>query len=194
MNWLRAHQRTAWLCGMTLLLPALLYLYVVFGLLGVRHASQVAIDRLEPRVARLEGLIAHEDQLRDAAVAVDSQVLDLVYPASEERATVSATIQTNVRDVLSKAGLSVTNSQVLPVREQGNFDYIGVRLTVSGALPALDEALASIATYLPLMLVESLDIYPARVPRLRTTSGGSAPAEKQEITASIQVLSLRAAQ
>jgi len=194
VNWLRAHQRTAWLCGMTLLLPALLYLYVVFGLLGVRHASQVAIDRLEPRVARLEGLIAHEDQLRDAAVAVDSQVLDLVYPASEERATVSATIQTNVRDVLSKAGLSVTNSQVLPVREQGNFDYIGVRLTVSGALPALDEALASIATYLPLMLVESLDIYPARVPRLRTTSGGSAPAEKQEITASIQVLSLRAAQ
>jgi general secretion pathway protein M len=188
VSWLRLHQRTAWICGLTLLLPLLLYLDVIASLWGVRQASQSGIDRLEPRIARLQGLINYEAQLREAAIAVDSQVLNLVYPASEDRTAVSATLQTNVRDIFTKAGLAVTNSQVLPVREQGNFDYIGVKLTVSGELPGLDEALAGIAAYLPLVLVESLDVYPTRATR------GRSEREQQVITASLQLLSLRAAQ
>jgi len=119
---------------------------------------------------------------------VDSKVLELVYPAADDQATVSAALQTNVRDIFGKAGLSVSNSQVLPARAQGNFDYIGVKLTVTGDLPALDEALAGIAAYLPLVLVESLDIYPAREVR------GKSESAQQLITANIQVLSLRAVQ
>lgn len=187
MNWLRLHQRTAWICGLTLLLPLALYLNALLGLWGVYQAAQSGIERIEPRIARLQGLIDYEDQLREASIAVDSEVLTLVYPASEDRATVSANLQTNVREIFSKAGISVTNSQVLPVREQRNFDYIGVKLTVTGDLPALDEALAGIAAYMPLILVESLDIYPARAARSRDDS------EQQLITAGLQVLSLRAA-
>lgn len=186
MNWLRAHQRTAWICGLTLLLPALLYFNVLAGLLGLRQAAQAEIERIEPRVARLKGIMQFEDQLRETAQAVESQVAGLVYPASEDRATVAAELQSKVRDILGEAGLSVTNSQVLTVREQGNFDYIGVKLTVAGDLPALDEALAGLAGYLPLVLVESLEVYPSRARR------GRDEPEQQLVTASLQVLSLRA--
>ena len=188
MNWLKAHQRTAWICGLTLLVPLLMYLNVIFSLLGMHSEAQAEIDRIEPRIARLQGLIDYEDQLREAAVVVDSQVLELVYPATEDQATVSAELQTQVRDIFSAAGLSITNSQVLPVREQGSFDYIGVKLTVKGSLPALDEALAGVAAYLPLVLVESLDVYPAR------TARGKNASNEQTLTASLQLLSLRAAQ
>jgi len=188
VNWLKVHQRTAWICGLTLLVPVLVYLNVIFSLLGVHSETQAEIDRIEPRIARLQGLIDYEDQLREAAVIVDSQVLELVYPVSEDQATVSAELQTQVRDIFGTAGLSVTNSQVLPVREQGNFDYIGVKLTVKGSLQALDEALAGLAVYLPLVLVESLDVYPARAAR------GKDASNQQTLTASLQVLSLRAAQ
>tara|TARA_R110001592_G_scaffold215025_2_gene468284 strand:+ start:53198 stop:53764 length:567 start_codon:yes stop_codon:yes gene_type:complete len=188
MSWLKVHQRTAGICGLTLLLPALLYVYVMFSLLEVRGGAQAEINRMKPRLARLQGLIEYEDQLREAAVLVDSQVLELVYPVSEEQATVSAELQTQVRDIFSKAGLSVTNSQVLPVRAEGSFDYISVKLTVSGTLPALDEALAGVAAYLPLVLVESMDVYPARSAR-----GGEA-GDQQQLTASLQLLSLRFAQ
>lgn len=188
MSWLRVHQRTAWICGVTLLLPVLLYLDVLFGLLGVRQSAQADIDRIEPRIARLQGLIDYEGQLREAAVVVDSQVLELVYPASEDQDAVAAELQTQVRDIFDKAGLSVSNSQVLPVRAQGNFDYIGVKLTVKGSLPALDEALAGIAAYMPLVLVESLDVYPAR------TARGKDAEVAQQLTASLQLLSLRAMQ
>ena len=191
MNWLKVHQRTAWICGLTLLLPVLLYLNAMFGLLSVHARAQTEIDRIEPRIARLQGLIDYEEQLREAAVVVDSQVLELVYPASEDQATVSAELQTQVRDTFGTAGLSVSNSQVLPVRAQGNFDYIGVKLTVSGGLPALDEALAGIAAYMPLVLVESLDVYPANAARTRR---GKETGEAQQLTASLQLLSLRAVQ
>ena len=188
MSWLKVHQRTAWICGLTLLLPLVVYLNAIVSLLGMHGAAQAEIDRIEPRIARLQGLIDYEDQLREAAAVVDSQVLELVYPLSEDQATVSAELQTQVRDIFSKAGLSVSNSQVLPVRQRGNFDYIGVKLTVSGSLPALDEALAGLAAYLPLVLVESLDVYPARAVR------GKAANNEQTLTASLQLLSLRAAQ
>ncbi len=188
MSWLRLHQRTAWICGLTLLLPLLAYLNAMLELWGVHQASQAEIERIEPRIARMQGLIDYEDRLRDASAAVDSQVLELVYPAADDQATVSAQLQTNVRDIFGKAGLSVTNSQVLPVRAQGNFDYIGVKLTVTGDLSALDEALTGIAAYLPLVLVESLDVYPPRAARGRDVS------EQQSVTASLQVLSLRAVQ
>lgn len=188
MNWFRLHQRTAWICGLTLLLPLLLYLFILLGLLGLRQDAQSQIDRIEPRIARLRGLMQVEEQLRETALAVDSRVSNLVYPADEDRTNVSAELQSKVREIMGSAGLSVTNSQVLPVREQGGFDYIGVRLTVSGDLPALDEALAALATHMPLVMVESLEVYPARV-----RPGKDSP-ERQSVTASLQLLSLRAAQ
>ncbi len=189
MNWLRMHQRTAVICGLTLAVPLVLYLNALLGLWGAHQSAQADIDRIEPRIARLQGLIDNEDQLREASAVVDSQVLTLVYPASEDQATVAANLQTKVRDIFSTAGLSVTNSQVLAAREQGNFDYIGVKLTVKGSLPALDEALAGIGSYLPLVLVESLDIYPARAARGKRESGSA----EQVVTANLQLLSLRAA-
>jgi len=188
VTWLRLHQRTAWICGLTLLLPVVVYLNAILGMWGMRQSAQAEIERIEPRLARLQGLIDYESQLREASAAVDSQVLELVYPATEDQATVSAELQTNVRDIFSKAGLSVSNSQVLPPREQGNFDYIALKLTVTGDLPALDEALAGIGTYLPLVLVESLDVYPPR------TARGKSDSQEQQITVNLQLLSLRAIQ
>jgi len=188
VSWFRTHPRTAWICGLTLLPLLLVYCYILSGLWHLRQEAQSEIDRIEPRVARLQGLIAIEEQLRESAQAVNSRVSDLVYPASTDQATVSAELQSNVRDLLGKAGLSVTNSQVLPVREQGNFDQIGVKLTVSGTLPALDDALAELAAYMPLVLVESLEVYPSRARRAADEP------EQQLLTASVQVLSLRAVQ
>ena len=195
MNWLRVHRRTAWICGLTLLAPLLLYLNGLFGLWGMRQAYQAEIDRLAPRIGRQQGLMAYEDELRKAAAAGEAQVLGLVYPATADRATVSAELQTNVRDIFGQAGLSVTNSLVMPVRERGSFDYVAVKLTLSGELAALDEALVGIANYLPLLLVESIDVSPARVRRARASRDrGKNPPQQQLVTANLQLLSLRVAQ
>ena len=184
MSWLQTHRRSAWICGLTLLVPLLLYLNALLGLWGARHAYQSDIDFLKPRIARLRGLIGHESQLRDSATLANREVVKLIYPASGDRAATAATLQTSVRQSLSDAGLSISNSQVLPVREEGDFDYIGIRLTVAGELAGLDAALTGIAQYMPLLLVESLEVRPDRARR--------GQAQRQTVTATLQLLSIRA--
>ncbi len=188
MNWFRSNQRSAWIIGLSLLIPAILYLNLLFSLLGLRQDYQSDIDRLEPRIARLYGLMEYEEQLRDFAGKVDRQVVNLVYPVTAERATVSAALQKDVRQILVEAGLSVTNSQVLPVREENTFDYIGLKLTVTGDVAGLDAAMIALAGYTPRLLVESLDVWPARANRRKGET------KVQAISASLQLLSLRAAQ
>lgn len=188
MNWLKAHKRSAWIIGLTLLVPMIFYLNIVFGLVGLRGDYQSRVEALEPRVARLLGLIENEELLRAATGEVDKRVINLVYPATQDRATVSANLQKDLRQILVDAGLSVTNSQVLQVREREVFDYISVKMTVTGDLSGLDAALVSMGEYLPLVLVESMDVWPRRATR-RVVD-----AADQTITATLQLLSLRAVQ
>lgn len=188
MTWLKIHRRSAVVVGVTLLLPLCLYLYVLIGMLGARYEYQADIDRYEPRLARLQGLIEYEQQLRESSGIVEQKLQGLVYPASEQAATISATLQKDVRGILAAAGLSVTNSQVLPVVKQGRFEEIGLRLTLSGGIDGLDSALASITAYKPVLLVKSLNVSPARTSRRGKGEAG------QSLTATLQLLAMRDAQ
>ena len=185
MMWLRSHRRSAWICGLTLLVPFLLYANTLLGLWDVRQGYKADIDRLVPRIARQNGLIGYEDELQKSSDTGSKKIGELAYPASTDAATVSATLQTSIRQIFSDAGLSVSNSQVLPARAKEHFDYISVKLTVQGELSALDAALTEIAQFKPLLLVESLE--------MRTDkSGRRNEAPKQIVIASVQLLSLRA--
>lgn len=188
MNWLQANKRSAWIVGLTLLLPVFLYLYFLFGLLSLRQGYQTDIDRLIPRIARLQGLIAVQEKLGEAGGSADRQLTELVYPVTEDRAAVAARLQKDVRQILVEAGLTVSNSQVLPVREVEAFDYIGLKVTLSGKIDGLDAALVALSAYTPLLLIESLEVWPNRQSRRKGEPN------QQTLTASMQLLSLRAVQ
>ena len=184
MKWLRSHPRIVLICGLTLLLPALLYVNTLLGVWGMHRDAQSDIDNLMPRIARQYGLIEHEDELRDASNLALRGVATLVYPASRDAASVSTTLQTSIRQIFSDAGLTVSNSQVLPVREKEYFNYINVNLTVQGDISGVDAALTDIAEFRPLLLVESLEMRPLR--------SGRAGAKDQIVVVSLQLLALRA--
>ena len=186
MNWLANHRRSALICGLTLLLPLLLVLYAVAGMWSARAGYQSDIDYLTPRLARLQGLLGQQELLRASHEQALAATGSLLFAAAQDRATVATNLQTRVRKLLSDAGLSVSNSQVLPGREQAGFDYIGVRLSVTGTLDALDAALDALAQERPLLLVQSMDVKPARARRSQPQS--------QNITATLQLLSLREVQ
>ncbi len=184
MNWLRENMRVAIPVLLTLAVPLLLVLYFAGQILSARLDYQREIDNLEPRIARLQGLVAHEQELREAARTVGSDMTGLVFAAFEDESAVAATLQKNVRELFADAGLNVTNSQIVPVREGERFDRVAVKLTVAGGLAQLDVALAGLGTYLPRLMIEDLDIWPTR-------SGGRGAPEQQEITATVQVLALK---
>ena len=185
MSWLASHRRSAVIIGLTLLVPAYLYLSALVQLLavGVEHAERIA--DLRPRIARLQGLVDNEASLRAAAGEVEARLEALGYAPVEDATAVAASLQAKVRELLGEAGLSVTNSQVLPTGNEDNFDLVGLKVTASGTLPALDAALADVEAFRPMLLVESLDVFPARE---RTLRGEPTP---QVLTAVIEILALR---
>ena len=171
--------------AISLLLPLFLLLYLVLDFWLMRADYQSEIDRLKPRVSRMLGLLESEQQLQISADRLSTQVTSLVYPANEASATISAALQKNIRKIMTDAGLSVTNSRILPLAQEENFDRVGLVLTVTGGLDALDAALLEMANYKPLLLIDSLDIKPRRMTRSRDKNGS------QSMTATVQLLTLR---
>ena len=186
MDWLRHHRRVATLVGLTLLIPLYFYLSTLFGVVGLGLEYRSERNRLEPRLARLEGLLAKEAELMGQSRAASDALRGQVYADGQDPSALAAALQADVRQILAEAGLSVSNSQVLPVRQGELFDQVAVKLTVSGSLPALDAALIGIAAHRPRLLVESIDAFPAR------TSSRNGGEEQQLLTAVIQLMVLRA--
>jgi general secretion pathway protein M len=184
VSWIRLHRRASILIALTLLLPVFFYLKTALGLLGLGFDYAGERSRVEPRIARLQGLLNNEEELREQSAVAAERLRDLVFPSTEDPSTLAATLQADVRQIFSEAGLSVSNSQVMPLREGDHFDRVAVKLTVSGGLSGLDAALIGVAAYRPQLLVESLDTFPARTRR------GSE--DEQSLTAVIQLMVLRA--
>lgn len=188
MNWLQQHRHSAIYVGLTLALPLFVVLYLGSTLWAQRVGYQREIERLEPRIARLAGLVESESALRQSALRVDSRVLDLVFPASEERAALAARLQQDLRRIFTEAGLEIKNSQVLPSREVLGLEHVTVKTQVSGDIDALDAALEEISNYSPLILVESMAVTPVRRSRRQRAVG------LQQLSANIQLLALRQGQ
>lgn len=184
MNWIKKHRGPAVICAVTIFIPVFLYLYVLQALLSMRAEYQQSTDRLQPRIARLQGLVEREQDLLDSSDELRLQMARLIYPAELDRASISTGIQKELKQMFSDAGMSVSNSQVLPMREEGRFDHGSVRYTVTGSISGLDDSLKRIAEYSPMVLVEVMEIWPKR--------DRKGQPETQNITANLKLLSLRA--
>lgn len=189
MNWLKQHRRSAVLVGVTLLLPAYIYFSILMGLVDIRSEGVADIERIEPRLGRLLGLLQSEETLQKSSGKARQSIEGLVYAASENSESVAADLQTSVRQILADAGLGVVNSQVLPPAERGAFEHVGLRLTARGPLAGLDAALADIATFRPMLLVETVEARP-----LRTNNRRNSANNEQALDITLQVFSLRAIQ
>lgn len=187
-QWFIQHRRAGIFVGLTLLVPVYLFFSVLGAALFQRAAYQSAIETIEPRIARMRGLVANEAVMRAALEAVGGETIDLIYPASSDAQAVAAALQAEARRVLSDAGMQITNSQVLPDRKREAFDYIGVKVVATGGLEQLDQALATLAAFRPNIYIEAMDIFPNR--RSKRADGS----EQQLLTVSLQLLSVRSAQ
>ena len=161
MIWLNSHRRSAVLVGITLAVPLYLFLSALVGLLEVRADYQSQIDAIEPRLARMQGLIVKESDIRESLAGVTTLVSDHVYPESTAAAGVAASLQAEGRRILG-VGMDVTNSQVSRPRKRNQFDYVAVKIVARGTLEQLDQGLSEFAAFRPVVFVESLDAFPNR--------------------------------
>jgi general secretion pathway protein M len=186
VEWIKSHRRSALIVGFTLVVPTYVFFLLLGNALSLRAQIGDQINGIEPRVARMLGLIEKEEALRSSLSGVRSIMNDHVYRKATDAEGVAASLQAEARRIVASSGMEVTNSQVLPIRKREMFDYIAIKLVARGTLNQLDESLAELANFRPVIFVESIDAFPNR-------RRGRDSEEEQVLTVSLELLSLRAA-
>ena len=164
--------RIAWLQALTvlvLLLPiagAALYVWT-------QHQSvQTRLSDLEPRYARLAGLLERRADLQTLGVQANAQLARLAYPASQDVTQAGNDAQQRIRSLFADSKLDIISIQVLPPKEEPKFNRIPINLRVEGDLAGIQEALLKLSTQSPVVLVDSLTLQtigavkPASIQRL----------------------------
>lgn len=164
--------RIAWLQALTvlvLLLPiagAALYVWT-------QHQSvQNRLSDLEPRYARLAGLLERRADLQTLGVQANAQLARLAYPASQDVTQAGNDAQQRIRSLFADSKLDIISIQVLPPKEEPKFNRIPINLRVEGDLAGIQEALLKLSTQSPVVLVDSLTLQtigavkPASIQRL----------------------------
>ena len=186
IGWIKSHRRSAVIVLGTLLLPGYVFLSLLLSILTARADYAEQVDSIEPRLARMQGLIVEEETLRAALADVRSITNNDVYRKATDAEAVAASLQAEARRIMSGAGMAVTNSQVLPVRKRAKFDYVSVKVVAQGTLEELEESLGALARFRPVVFVEAIDAFPNR-------RRGRDAEEEQRLTVSLELLSLRIA-
>jgi general secretion pathway protein M len=179
--------------GCSLGLIALFALYWVLHFWILRQDFVGEMEAIQPRTARLLGIMASFDQLEVASNEVSGVLRKLAYPASRDSATTAAAMQQNIRELMTGAGLSISGSQILPARGVDGLDRLSLDITAEGSVDALDEAFSSLGLMRPLVFVKSVTVKPLRIrsPGRSRETESTAGGDPRKLTARFQLFSLR---
>jgi general secretion pathway protein M len=183
--------------GSTLGFIVVLVVYWLLQLWLLRSDFGAEIESIEPRTARLLGIAESFDQLKRASSGADAALQDLTYSSDRDSPTTAAAMQRDIRELMVNRGLSVSGSQILPVRKSTGFDRLSLDITAQGNIDELDQAFAGIRALRPLVFVESVDVKPMRARRSRRAKveeDSAAEGDPRKLTARFQLFSLRLTQ
>ena len=194
MNFMLKADRPTIVVGCTLGLVALLALYWILQFWLLRSGFAAEIESIQPRTARLLGIVESFDQLELASNGVGGVLRDLAYTADRDSATTAAAMQQDIRELMVDAGMSVSGSQILPVRKSAGFDRLSLDITAEGNIDELDDAFSRLNELRPLVFVESVNVKPVRARWNRRGAEGednSSGDDPRKLTARFHLFSLR---
>ena len=175
----------------TLGLVAIGFFYVVAHFLMLRSDYSSEIDNIQPRTARLLGMLESADQLDQASGAARNILSDIAYEPGRDAATAAASLQSDVRELMADAGLSVTGSQILDARSGEGYDKLQLDLTAEGNIEAFDEALSGLENLRPLVFVESVKVKPIRTRSRRGDELEASAVDPRKLNARFTLFALR---
>lgn len=120
--------------------------------------GQQQLDQLEPRYARLIGLEASQEELKQAQAQAQELLVRHAYPAEQDVSQAGNDAQQRIRQTFTQAGMTVTSSQVLAPAQEKQFERIPLAVRAEGDLVALQSALMVLGSQAPTVLIDELSI------------------------------------
>ena len=128
---------------------------------GVHQRAAARLAELEPRHARLAGLLQSGERLTQAQQALQANLAQFVHPPEADAAQLGNTVLQRVRELATTQGLRVTSSQTAAPREdkdQPGFGRIGVSLRVEGDWPQLQGLLRALPAERPAIYSDTMQL------------------------------------
>lgn len=153
---------------------------------GMQH-QQIAqsLSDLEPRYARMLGLLARKADLLAASESAKAQLKLKAYPMEQDSTVSGNDAQQRIRALFADSRLNVISIQVLAAKEEDGFDKIVIDLRVEGDLTGIQNALALLAAQKPMVTVDEVNLQ---------TIGAVLPASVQRVAGQFLFSVLRARQ
>lgn len=144
------------LCTVAFLITLIIFtgLYVV----KKHEEAQNKLEQIEPRFARLVGLISRRADLVMFTAEADQAISRLSFPTGQDTAQTGNEAQQRIRTLFTDSKLDIGSIQVLPVREGTHFDRIPINIRVEGDINGIQNALNMLSTQSPVIGVESWGI------------------------------------
>lgn len=137
----------------------LLPLIALGGYIAHKHQwAQARLEELLPRYARLSGLEAQRSDIAATLARADAARAQYTYPSTQDANQAGNAAQQRIRDIFSSAGLQVISSQVLPAKDEKNFDRIPIMVRTEGEMLAVQSALAVLSSQVPVIVINDLDV------------------------------------
>lgn len=179
-----AFSRVVVLQALTLL--ALILPLVSVGLYawGKTQSVNELLSGIEPRYARLYGLVARQADLQTATSKAEQLLTQLTYPSTMDATQAGNDAQQRIRNLFSENRLDIVSIQVLPLSkdEKLQFDRIRINLRVEGDLTAIRESLSKLSAQTPSVQIENMAIQ---------TIGAVKPASTQRLAGQFDFYVLR---
>jgi general secretion pathway protein M len=123
------------------------------------HEFQKSLTDIEPRYARLLGLIEQQSTLKGLGDQAAEQLKLLAYPASQDSTLTGNDAQQRIRSLFADSRLDIVSIQVLPPpKDDSPFERIQINLRVEGELSGIQSALSALASQTPRVLVDSVTL------------------------------------
>ena len=156
--------------ALALLLPAA---GAIFFIWSKHQQIEQLLSDLTPRYARLAGLVERQADLKALSEQANTQLTRLAYPSSQDATQAGNDAQQRIRTLFADSKLDIISIQVLPLgKEETKVDRIQINLRVEGDLAGIQNALATLTSQTPLVLVDSMALQtigavkPASIQRL----------------------------
>lgn len=124
-----------------------------------RHQQAAAqLAAIDPRYARLTGLIQHKDEFAQMSQAVQANLQQFVYPAGQDAGQVGNNALQRVRELATARDLRISSSQAAAPRDEHGFDRIGLVLRIEGQWPQLVGFLRELVQQRPAIYTTTLQM------------------------------------
>lgn len=162
MNSWRSLTPSHWLFVSLLAIVVAIVLWVGASLMLSAYQINRDVSRLQPQIARLQGLASTENEFASKAELAKNSLQGLIYQTGSDATALGNTMQQALRSEFDQAGLLVSGSQLLPVSREDSLTRLRLRINATGELGQLTQLLLALADYKPVVVIDQFEVKPER--------------------------------